>query len=330
MGVGERVVAYDDLGVKVVKNVLVPMEDGVRLAADVYLPLDGELDGPRAYPLVLEYIPHRTSIIPIDFTDDRYRDDCHYKGGLMRKYYDPGAYGNMMVAFNAMPPDPDAAGGAWAEVWEQHLARNEPYVLRWLRHQKDGPYWRNGSVADVAGRIRCPVFMIGGWRDGYTNPPFRLWEALDVPRRLLMGPWNHAVPDVAIPGPRIDYLPEVVAWLDHWCKGGAAPAGAPVAVYMQRYDRPDADRLDTPGEWRGEPDWPVPGASEGTQHLPAGGALPASAGEARARRLVPSRCQGDAERDAALVADRAGAAAARRARRPRGADRRDRVDVHAR
>src|SRR5919204_5180293 len=313
--VGERVVTYDDLGVKVVKNVLIPMEDDVRLAADVYLPLDGELDGSRTYPLVLEYIPYRkddvgrpeppertwysrlplegypfvridirgtgasegrvedeyteeeqrdgaavvewlaaqpwcdghvsmigisyggftslqvashapphlTSIIPIDFTDHRYRDDCHYKGGLLRKYYDPGAYGNMMVAFNAMPPDPDFSGAAWAEVWERHLAENEPYLLRWLRHQTDGPYWRNGSVADVADRIRCPVFMIGGWRDGYTNPPFRLWEALDVPRKLLMGPWNHAVPDVAIPGPRIDYLREVVRWLDHWCKGGAAP-----------------------------------------------------------------------------------------------------------
>src|SRR5437762_6455095 len=58
-GVGERVVTYDDLGVKVVKNVLIPMEDGVRLAADVYLPLEGELDGVTRYPLVMEYIPYR-------------------------------------------------------------------------------------------------------------------------------------------------------------------------------------------------------------------------------------------------------------------------------
>ena len=31
---------------------------------------------------------HLTSIIPMFFTDDRYTDDCHYRGGLMRKYYD--------------------------------------------------------------------------------------------------------------------------------------------------------------------------------------------------------------------------------------------------
>ena len=72
----------------------------------------------------------------------------------------------------------------------------------------------------MADRIACPVFMIGGWRDGYPNPPLRLYEALRVPRKVVMGPWNHAVPDAAVPGPRIDYLHEVVRWLDHWCKDG--------------------------------------------------------------------------------------------------------------
>jgi uncharacterized protein len=48
----------------------------------------------------------------------------------------------------------------------------------------DGPYWRHGSVRDVADRIRCPAFLIGGWRDGYTNPPLRLFEALQVPKKV--------------------------------------------------------------------------------------------------------------------------------------------------
>ena len=50
--------------------------------------------------------PHLTSIIPVDFTDDRYTDDCHYRGGLLRMYYDLGWYGTRMIAWNAMPPDP--------------------------------------------------------------------------------------------------------------------------------------------------------------------------------------------------------------------------------
>jgi predicted acyl esterase len=357
-------VRYAD-GVKVEKNVLIPMRDGVRLAADVYLP---DPDPAEPVPVVMEYIPYRkdevapgsrfygyfpqhgyavarvdirgtggsegtstdeyvlqeqldghdaiewlaaqpfcdghvnqmgisyggftslqvathqpphlTSIIPMYFTDDRYTDDCHYRGGLLRKYYDVGHYGNFMIAYNALPPYPEWAGENWAAIWEEHLERNEPYLFKWLGHQTNGLYWRNGSVRDIADRITCPVFMIGGWRDGYPNPPLRLYQALQVPKKVLVGPWNHAVPDVAIPGPRIDYLHEVVRWLDHWCKG--AETGImdepPVVVYMQHHEPPVSDRLEAAGEWRAETDWPPPGAGELTLHLAENGALAEAAG----------------------------------------------------
>ncbi len=144
--------------------------------------------------------PHLTSIIPVDFTDDRYTDDCHYRGGLLRMYYDLGWYGTRMIAWNAMPTDPIVASdGARARTWERHVAEDEPYLLAWLRHQVDGPYWRQGSVADIADRIACPAFLIGGWRDGYPNPPLRLFERLAGPTRLLIGPWDHRYPDAAHP-----------------------------------------------------------------------------------------------------------------------------------
>ena len=100
--------------------------------------------------------PHLTSIIPVDFTDDRYTDDCHYRGGLLRMYYDMGWYGTRMIAWNAMPPDPIVASDGARRSWEQHLAENEPYLLAWLRHQVDGPYWRQGSVADDRGPDHLP------------------------------------------------------------------------------------------------------------------------------------------------------------------------------
>ena len=76
--------------------------------------------------------PHLTSIIPVDFTDDRYTDDCHYRGGLMRMYYDVGYYGTRMVAWNAMPTDPTFAAEGAREIWERHVAEDEPYLLAWL------------------------------------------------------------------------------------------------------------------------------------------------------------------------------------------------------
>ena len=67
--------------------------------------------------------PHLTSIIPIDFTDDRYTDDCHYRGGLLRMYYDIGWYGTRMIAWGAMPPDPDCVAGDWARSGRTHRAQ---------------------------------------------------------------------------------------------------------------------------------------------------------------------------------------------------------------
>lgn len=351
-------VLYPTEGVKLVKNVMIPMRDGVRLAADLYMPHgEAATQGRDRFPVVMDYIPYRkdeanpsydyysylprhgyivarvdirgtgasegvsvdeytlqeqldgydaiewlaaqpwcdghvnmmgisyggftclqvashapphlTSIIPVDFTDDRYTDDCHYRGGLMRKYYDIGHYGNMMIVYNAMPPHMEWAGERWAELWEHHLAHNEPYLLKWFKHQTDGDYWRPGSVRDFPERIKCPVFMIGGWKDGYPNPPFRLMQALNVPRKVLIGPWNHAMPDVAVPGPRIDYLHEVVRWLDYWCKGeqNGVMDEPPVVFYMQHYQEPIVDRLESEGEWRAEVSWPPPGFAQRTLYM---------------------------------------------------------------
>jgi len=357
-------------GVRLYKNLLIPMRDGVRLAADVYAPAgDAASAHPGPWPVVVDYIPYRkdelrpqllhtyialaragypvvridirgtgasegvntdeytldeqldgveaiewlaarpwcdghvnvngisyggmtavilaahqpphlTSIIPIDFSDDRYADDCHYRGGLLRMYYDISWYGTRMIAWGAMPPDPDYVSGDWAKLWEEHIERNEPYLLEWLRHQVDGPYWQNGSVGVDPSRITCPTFIIGGWQDGYTNPPLRLYQALTCPKKVLVGPWNHALPDGAIPGPRIDYLRELIRWLDHWNRGidTGIMDEAPVQVYVQHWQPIVVDRIESAGEWRSETAWPAPGSTELTLVLEAGGALAARDG----------------------------------------------------
>ncbi len=44
-------------GVELVKNVLIPMPDGVRLAADLYMPAAS--NGTERWPVVMEYTPYR-------------------------------------------------------------------------------------------------------------------------------------------------------------------------------------------------------------------------------------------------------------------------------
>lgn len=215
--------------------------------------------GFTALQVAMRRPPHLKAIVPIYATDDRYTDDCHYVGGCLRMYYDIGFYATRMVAWNALPPAVEGLEEDWERIWREHLEGQRPYMLTWLAHQADGAYWRPASVAGQYEKIACPVFLIGGcWQDGYPNPPLRLFEHLRVPRRLLIGPWNHARPDAATPGPRIHYLHEVLRWLDHWLKGRdtGVMREPPIAVYIQRYDEPRPDRMLTSGEWRYLEAWP--------------------------------------------------------------------------
>ena len=50
--------------------------------------------------------------------------------------------------------------------------------------------------------------------------PFRACSSgLKVPRKGLIGPWAHAYPHFALPGPQIGFLQDMLRWWDHWLKG---------------------------------------------------------------------------------------------------------------
>ena len=81
-----------------------------------------------------------------------------------------------------------------------------PWVEHWLGHQRRDGYWKHGSVCEQDySAIECPVYAVGGFVDGYTNAVPRLLEGLSVPRKGLIGPWAHAFPDDALPGPSIGF-----------------------------------------------------------------------------------------------------------------------------
>lgn len=227
--------------------------------------------------------PALRAIVPMYATDDRYTDDCHYTpGGNMRMYYDVGTYGGAMVAMNALPPVEEYVGAKWADLWKQRLEENEPYILKWMKHQVDGAYWRGASLRPDYDRIKCPVFLIGGWRDGYANTMLRTFTKLKSPKKLLMGPWVHSRPNTSVPGPRIDYLNEVARFFAHWLRDedtGVMKEPA-VAVYVQEFTKPERTLDVTPGYWRAEADFPLVGTKEQTFALLEGGVLGSGQGQA--------------------------------------------------
>ena len=232
--------------------------------------------------------PHLKAIAPMYATDDRYTDDCHYTpGGSMRMYYDVGTYGGNMVAMNAVPPLPEFCVGNWAELWQTRLEKNEPYLLKWMHNQVDGPYWRTASLRPGYDRIECPVFQIAGWRDGYVNAQLRMEENLKVPRRLLIGPWVHNRPHASVPGPRIDHHNEMARFFAHWLRDedtGFMEEPA-VTVYMQEYATPSRTLDITPGTWRSEHSFPAAQTQNLTFFLQEGGGLSTKLAEKPAREF---------------------------------------------
>jgi len=212
--------------------------------------------------------PALKAICPMYFTDNRYTDDCHYKGGAMQMLYDVGTYGLGMVLMNSLPAYPEGAGERWGEIWEEHL-QNEPWLLRWVENQTYTEQWKQGSLCEDYGAIRCAAFLIGGWRDGYTNCNLRTFEHLQGPKKALIGPWLHVMPDAGVPGPRVDHVHEMARFYEYWLKGvdNGVMDEPPLTIYVQQYDPPRADRTSTSGFWRHESGWPLTRATGHTLYL---------------------------------------------------------------
>ena len=199
--------------------------------------------GFNSLQLACEQPPALKAVCAIYASDDRWTDDVHWRGGALR-LVDLVDYCHYMTPMCVLPPVPAVWGEDWRTEWHRRLDVNQPWLLTWLRENDAADYWRGGSVRlgpDGEGyeRIEIPTMLVSGWADGYRNNSFRTVARLaenGVPHRLLAGPWAHADPRTAMPGPRIDLDVEMAAWFDRWLRPEVEVRGAP------------APSLETPAE----------------------------------------------------------------------------------
>ncbi len=329
--------------VKVIEHQWIPMSDGVRLAARIWLPEDART---RPVPAVIEYIPYRhrdftlprdelihpwfaghgyaairldtrgsgnseglpmdeyvareqddmletlawiaaqdwctgacgmigiswggfsalqtayrrpaelRAVVTLCSTDDRYADDVHYMSGcLLRNNL---AWGGQALAYAARPPDPAIVGEAWRAMWRERLGNLPFFTAEWLAHQRRDDYWKHGSVCEDWSAIRCPVYAVTGWSDGYTNTALRLMAGLRVPRRCLVGPWAHGYPHLGVPGPAIGFLQDCLRWWDRWLKGidNGIDREPMVRLWLQDPAPPASHHPRRSGRWIAERSWP--------------------------------------------------------------------------
>ncbi len=228
--------------------------------------------------------PALKAIVTLCSTDDRYADDVHYMGGA--RLNAGFGWAGFFFADMCHPPDPALVGARWRKMWLARLEALPLFLERWLSHPHRDAYWRHGSVCEDFAAIQCPVWAVGGWTDGYTNAIPRLLEHLSAPRKGLIGPWAHAYPHFALPGPQVGFLQEMVRWWDHWLKGrDTGTMDEPMLrAWMTESVKPAAHHETLPGRWVGEPAWPPPERETRRLFLSDAG-LDATAGPLTAREV---------------------------------------------
>lgn len=345
--------------VRELENVWIPMPDGVRLAARIWLPEDAEAD---PVPAVLEYLPYRkrdgtvvrdhlthpyfaghgyagvrvdmrgtgdsegvccgeylaqeqddalavidwlaaqpwcsgkvgmmgiswggfnglqvaarkpdalAAVITLCSTDDRYADDIHFMGGAILT--DKLTWGATAFSVGNTPPDPAIVGAdRWRAMWQDRIEGNGLWMLDWFEHQRRDAFWKHGSICEDWSAVTIPVYAIGGYADGYTNPIFRMMENLQGPKKALIGPWAHKYPHFANPGPQIGFLQEALRWWDQHLKGIDTGVMDEPAIRAWVLDAaPPSPVYDkAPGHWVGLPGWPAPHAPWRRYHVTPNG-----------------------------------------------------------
>jgi uncharacterized protein len=235
--------------------------------------------GFNAIQMAFHRPPALKAIVAVDASDELFHDDIHYIDGIWHlDEYEIG-----IDLWNAVSPAPDFP------VDEDTLASRfdtEPWLLSWLRHQRDGSYWRRGSLAPGYERLEVPALLVGGFLDGYRDSIPRMLSHVPGPTRAIVGPWNHAWPHDATPGPEIEWRREAVRWWDRWLKGkDTGILDEPrLSVYLRSWHPPDPSVLTVPGSWRAE-EWPIDGLEEEFLGLGADRSLGPNRTEAAVHRL---------------------------------------------
>lgn len=199
--------------------------------------------------------PALKAIMPMGCVDNRYTGDAHYIGGaLAAENFKWGTYFKVDMAG---PPDPAISGADWEKKWRQRLDATPPILELWTSHQRYDEYWQRGSVAVDYGRIRCPVYVVSGWLDPYSSAVGSLLAGLKVPRKGLIGPWGHLMPN--LPAPLgLEWAYEEVRWWQQWLAGvdTGIMSEPMLRAYLPYQTLSEVYPAEIPGRWVAEAAWP--------------------------------------------------------------------------
>lgn len=192
--------------------------------------------------------PQLRAIIAVAHGLDPARDSIHPDGarGDLHALVNRGT---SMLVQHLLPPLADYASAASRRRWRHRLGTGEPVFLDFARHGAGDPVWRGRAVDGAA--IAVPALCVGGWRDAFPDGLIEAYETIPGPKKLLMGPWGHLLPQHSAYAP-VDFLALAHRWWNHWL--GGMPTGIPDEPAVTLF------RPGTPSRWLGFDTWPPPAA----------------------------------------------------------------------
>ena len=137
--------------------------------------------GFNSIQMAMRQPPALKAIVAVDATEDLFKDDIHFIDGLMHA----DEFELSMDLQTAMTRAPDFP------IDEASLRARfdaKPWFPLYLQQQRGGSFWDRASLRPDYSRVKIPVFVIGGFYDGYRDNVPRMLEHLRGPRMGLIGP----------------------------------------------------------------------------------------------------------------------------------------------
>ena len=203
--------------------------------------------------------PALKAIVTLCSTDDRYADDVHYMGGAKLN----AGFGWASFFFaDDVPPARSRAG-------RRALAGDVAGAAGERCRCSSNAGWSISAATPIGGTARCARTTprssarstpSAAGPTATPTPSRACSNSSTVPRKGLIGPWAHAYPHFALPGPQIGFLQDTLRWWDHWLKGiDTGVMDEPMLrAWMTDSVKPATHHETLPGRWVAEPSWPPP------------------------------------------------------------------------
>jgi putative CocE/NonD family hydrolase len=159
-------------------------------------------------------------------------------------------WGLQQLTYQLLPPMLDHEDPVQQRKWHERIS-HDPALMDLAVHGPGHPIWKERVLHPET--ITTPAFCIGGWRDSFQWSIPRAYELMQGPKRLMMGPWGHVIPQGS-PFSPIDFREMALRWWDYWLRGveNGVMDEPPVIVHVQGAQP----------EWRSLSSWPPAGSSE--------------------------------------------------------------------